>query len=224
MQVVPGADSGWRMYYQYLSDRGPFNREKIWHPFHDEQPAYIVPPITNLGDGPSGFAFDPGTGVDSSARGKFYLCDFGGGTSNSGIRSFNLEPQGAFYKLGKAEQPIWNVLATDVAFGPDGALWVSDWVQGWEGIGKGRIYRFTGPEFDAAMAKQVKDLLNSDFDALNERALVVLLSHADRRVRNEATWSMAKRRAVESLLSVAVDAKQSRLARLHAVWPRANCP
>ena len=30
--VVPGGDSGWRMYYQYLSDRGPFNRERIWEP------------------------------------------------------------------------------------------------------------------------------------------------------------------------------------------------
>ncbi len=206
------------MYYQYLSDRGPFNREKIWHPFHDEQPAYIVPPIANLGDGPSGFAFDPGTGVDSSVRGKFFLCDFGGGTSNSGLRAFTLEPQGAFYKLGAAEQPIWNVLATDVAFGPDGALWVSDWVQGWEGVGKGRIYRFTGPEFDAVTAKQVKDLLSSDIEALGERELVVLLAHADRRVRNEATWAMAKRRAIESLLSVVAETKQTQLARLHAIW------
>jgi len=28
--VLPGADSGWRMAYQYLPDRGPFNRERIW--------------------------------------------------------------------------------------------------------------------------------------------------------------------------------------------------
>ncbi len=72
VQVVTGADSGWRMYYQYLTDRGPFNREKIWHPYHDDQPAYIVPPIANLGDGPSGLTFDPGTGVDRSVRGKFF--------------------------------------------------------------------------------------------------------------------------------------------------------
>ena len=29
-------------------------------------------------------------------------------------------------------QFVWSVLATDVDFGPDGALYFSDWVEGWE--------------------------------------------------------------------------------------------
>src|SRR6185369_415652 len=48
VHVVEGGDSGWRMAYQYLPDRGPFNREKIWHPQEEGQPAYIVPPVTNI--------------------------------------------------------------------------------------------------------------------------------------------------------------------------------
>lgn len=218
VQIVRGGDSGWRMYYQYLSDRGPFNREKIWHPYHDEQAAYIVPPIANFAAGPSGLAFDPGTGVDSSVRGKFFLCDFGGGTSNSGIRSFSLEADGAFYKLAESDQPIWNVLATDVAFGPDGAMWISDWVQGWDGVGKGRVYRVMGPEFDAKVAKQVRDLLSSDMDSLGVDELLSLLSHADRRLRNEATWQLAARGLVERLAKVALDTSGNRLARMHAIW------
>ena len=31
VNVMEGGDSGWRMMYQYLPDRGPFNREKIWY-------------------------------------------------------------------------------------------------------------------------------------------------------------------------------------------------
>ncbi len=218
VQVVPGGDTGWRMYYQYLTDRGPFNREKIWHPFHEEQPAYIVPPIANFGDGPSGLAFDPGTGVDPTVRGNFFLCDFGGGTSNSGVRSFRLEADGAFHKLANSEQPIWNVMATDVAFGPDGALWISDWVQGWDGVGKGRLYRLMGPEFNSKAAAEVSEILRSEWSAKSAQELVSLLSNRDRRVRNEATWELAHRQSLAPMLAVAMDASAERLSRLHAIW------
>ena len=45
IQIVEGMNTGWRMSYQYLPDRGPFNREKIWHTKNADQPAGIVPPI-----------------------------------------------------------------------------------------------------------------------------------------------------------------------------------
>ena len=68
VHVVRGSDSGWRMYYQYLGDRGPWNREQLWHPKHDGQPAYIVPPICNFADGPSGLTYYPGTGLGDEYR------------------------------------------------------------------------------------------------------------------------------------------------------------
>jgi len=218
VMVVKGGDSGWRMHYQYLPDRGPFNREKIWHPYDSEQPAYIVPPIANFADGPSGFAFDPGTGGDASLRGRFLLCDFRGGPANSGVRSFELEPNGAFYKLGKNDELFWSVLATDVAFGPDGAIWLSDWVEGWNGEGKGRIYRVTGPDFDRQMADEVAQILKTKWAAADADQLAGWLSHVDRRVRNESQWELARRGEVARLSVVAKDIKASRVARLHAVW------
>ena len=57
VQIVEGADSGWRFYYQYVTApvlRGPWNDEELWKPHHDGQPAYILPPIANLADGPAG--------------------------------------------------------------------------------------------------------------------------------------------------------------------------
>jgi hypothetical protein len=41
---------------------------------------------------------------------------------------------------------VWNILATDVQFGPDGAIHVCDWVNRWEGEGKGRIDHFIAKE------------------------------------------------------------------------------
>lgn len=218
VMIVKGGDTGWRMHYQYLPDRGPFNREKIWHPYDPQQPAYIVPPIANFADGPSGLAFDPGTGGDASLRGRFLMCDFRGGPANSGVRSFELEPDGAFYKLGNTDEPIWSVLATDVAFGPDGAIWLSDWVEGWNGEGKGRIYRVTGPNFDAPLAAEVAQILKTKWADADAGQLADWLSHVDRRIRNESQWELARRGDVARLSKVAKNIRASRVARLHAVW------
>ena len=219
VSILRGGDTGWRMFYQYLPDRGPFNQEKIWEPFHEEQPSYIVPPIANFTDGPSGLVYYPGTGFGDQLKNKFLICDFRGGPSNSGIRSFELEPDGAFYQLGKNDQPIWTCLATDVAFGPAGGMYVSDWVDGWDGLGKGRIYRLIDPKHhDSPLVNEVKQLLQGDWTKREAAKLVVDLKHVDRRVRLEAQWELAKRGEVQLLADFAADTDQGRVSRLHAIW------
>ncbi len=218
--VVPGGDSGWRMVYQYLTDRGPFNREQIWYPYNkDVTPAYTVPPIANFSDGPSGLTFDPGTGMTEEFRNKFLLVDFRGQASNSGIRSISNEADGAFFKIKEDGQPLWTILATDVEFSPDGSLYVADWVNGWNGEGKGRIYRFYNPEYASSeQAAEVRRLLASDFKQMGVDALVDLLSHADRRLRMEAQFELAARYSEKELVTVAADGSKSQFARLHATW------
>ncbi|MCG8648318.1 MAG: HEAT repeat domain-containing protein, partial [Pirellulales bacterium] len=221
VHLLQGGDSGWRMHYQYLPDRGPFNREKIWEPFHAEQPAYIVPPVANFTDGPSGLAYYPGTGFGDQLRDTFLICDFRGGPANSGILSFKLEPQGATYRFleDASSDPIWMVLATDVAFGPEGALYVSDWVDGWEGLGKGRIYRIFDPQHvGTPIVKQVQRLLVGDWSKHSLEDLAAYLSHVDRRVRLEAQWELASRGKAETLVEVAKNEDVDVLGRLHAVW------
>ncbi len=216
--VVEGGDTGWRMFYQYLGDRGPFNREKIWHPFHEGQPAYIIPPIANFADGPSGLAYYPGTGFSDDFKGRFFLCDFRGQASNSGIRSLRVQPKGAFYELKDDEQPFWNILATDLQFGPDGGLYVSDWVNGWEGLGKGRIYRFADTDRqNSELVRETQRLLGGDWGQLDELRLTELLGHADQRVRRESQFELVRREAFEALDGVARH-HQSLFARLHALW------
>ncbi|MEL7334856.1 MAG: HEAT repeat domain-containing protein, partial [Planctomycetota bacterium] len=219
VHIVQDSDAGWRMFYQYLPDRGPFNREKIWHPMHEEQPAYIVPPIVNLSDGPSGLAYYPGTGFGDAFDDTFFLCDFRGGPANSGIRTFQLSPKGAFYDLKSDAQPIWSVLATDMQFGPDGAIWVSDWVDGWNGLGKGRMYRLIDPkEHGKPIVEEVRSLLAGDFMDQNTARLQQLLEHRDMRIRLEAQWALAKRGEFARLLDTAADAEKPHVVRLHGVW------
>ncbi len=96
--VVQDSDTGWRMYYQYQDDRGPWNREHIWYPYRADaettevQPANILPPILNLADGPSGLTYYPGTGLPDRYAGHFFLADFRGSAANSGVRSFAMKP------------------------------------------------------------------------------------------------------------------------------------
>ena len=219
VQVVEGGDTGWRMMYQYLSDRGPFNREKIWYPYGPETPAYIVPPIANLSDGPSGLVYYPGVGLDGNEdlAGSFFLCDFRGQSSNSGIRRIKLKPKGATFEIQTNEEYIWNVLATDVDFAPDGSMYLSDWVNGWDGENKGRIYRFAAKSEDSAAAGKLSaDILKNGFKTLTTSQLASLLSNPDRRIRFESQYELAARGET----TVLAEALRSEIAlvRLHAVW------
>ncbi len=216
--VVEGGDTGWRMYYQYLSDRGPWNREKLWHPQHEGQAAYIIPPIANLGDGPSGLVHYPGVGLPERYKDHFFMCDFRGGPSNSGIRSFAVKPKGASFELVDSHEFIWKILGTDIDFGYDGSIYISDWVNGWDGLGKGRMYKFMNPvvaqNVDFA---SIGALSRSNFRIRPVKQLVELLSHPDRRIRQKAQFALADRSADKALIKVAVGA-ENRLARIHAIW------
>ena len=145
VHVVEGGDSGWLMSYQYFPGRGPWNQERLWHPQHPGQAAYIIPPVANLADGPSGLAYYPGTGFGSRLDGTFLLCDFRGNAVNSGVHAIRLSPRGASYQIEDQRQFVWSMLATDVGFGPDGSVYVSDWVNGWLGLGKGHLSRLRSP-------------------------------------------------------------------------------
>lgn len=218
-EIVYGGDSGWRMHYQYISDRGPFNREKIWHPYNEDTPAYILPPITNISDGPSGLEYYPGTGFGEQFAGRFFLCDFRGDASRSGIRSFQLSPKGASWDLVNDEQPFWNILATDLDFGSDGKLYVSDWVLGWNGLNKGRIYSFFDPQkSESKIVKEVESILRSGMKEREVPELVQLLEHADRRVRQESQFELVARKQTQPLLAVAQNKSSTTLARIHALW------
>lgn len=222
--VVQDGDTGWRMYYQYLDDRGPWNRERIWYPYRaDEettsvQPAATLPPIANLGDGPSGLTFYPGVGLPERYAGHFFMADFRGTAGNSGIRSFTNTPRGATFELTDSHQFIWSILATDVDFAPDTSIVVSDWVNGWNGEGKGRLYRFTH-EIDSAkaIAAGSASLLGGGISRSSVEDLVKLLQHADRRVRQQAQFELVRRGEFLEMMTV-VRTVRNETSVMHGVW------
>jgi len=224
--LIEGGDSGWRIGWQFLEGadapvpRGPWNMEKMWHPQNDQQPAYITPPIKNITAGPSGVAYYPGTGLDASWNGTFTLCDFRGSGAGSGIWSFKLKPKGASFEIVEDKQFIWSIEATDGTWGPDGAYWVFDWVDGWEPVGKGRLYRFFDPaKIGSAEVVSTRKLLAEGVGQRPDKALLELLAHPNQRVRQNAQFTLAAKgeAAVPALSKVARSSKDLH-ARLHAVW------
>jgi quinoprotein glucose dehydrogenase len=222
VHVVEGGDSGWRVGYQFLEApyaRGPFNAEKLWYPRFPGQAAYIVPPVTNLAAGPSGLTYYPGTGLNSNYSGHFFLADFHGSVG-SYVHAFKVRAQGASFAVVDARPLIKGPLVTDVDFGPDGALYVSDWVQGWAKTGKGRIYRLYDPATaGSSLTLQTRRLIAAGMLHRSPTELANLLAHPDQRVRQEAQFTLAERgpNSLKILARLARSAATP-VTRLHAVW------
>lgn len=223
VHLVEGGDSGWRMGFQYLTapiSRGPWNLEKLWHPRHEGQPAYILPPLANMSNGPSGFTYYPGVGLPEKYQRHFFLCDFRGGSGNSGVHAFDVRPNGATFELADRQEFCWSLLVTDCEFGWDGALYVSDWAEGWDKPGKGRIYRVFDPATRSAPAVlEGQRLMRQGLADLPLEQLARLLSHPDMRIRQEAQFTLAAKggEAVTVFSEIARNGNE-RLPRLHAIW------
>jgi quinoprotein glucose dehydrogenase len=228
LHLIEGGEYGWRIGYQYETamhdksvkqgNRGPWNYEQLWNP--KTEAAYLLPAIKNIVNGPSGFTAYPGVGLSERYKGHFFLANFSGGPGNSGIFSFGIKPKGASFEMVDDHKFVWNVLATDCDFGPDGAFYISDWVDGWNLPGKGRLYKVTDPEAmkDPKVA-EAKKLLAEGFDNKSVDELVKLLGHPHRQVRMEAQFALAANGAkvVDALIRI-LNTTSDRIPRLHAVW------
>jgi quinoprotein glucose dehydrogenase len=138
-------------------------------------------------------AYYPGTGLPARYDRHFFMCDFRGGP-NSVVRSFALRPKGASFEAFDETEFLTGPLCTDVDFGVDGAVYVSDWVQGWDKTDKGRIYRVFDPNtVNDPAVREVKKLLGERMEMRSTEELARLLGHQDMRVRLEAQWELVRR-------------------------------
>jgi len=223
VHIVENGDSGWRIGYQHSprGNAGPWNAEKLWLPRHKNQPAYLLPPICNIEDGPSGIAYYPGTGLTPAYAGNIFITHFKGAISHSGIFTYKVKPAGASYAIETAAPFLTNSLPTDVRFGPDGRLYYSDWAEGWPKSKKGRIYAISDPTLaNDPIVKETQRLIAADWTKKSNDELAALLAHPDWRVRLEAQYALAERGSsgVATLTAVVHRPEADPLARRHAIW------
>ncbi len=220
--LVEGGDHGWRIGYQFFEDRGAWNSEKLWYPPFDGQAAYIVPPIDNLGNGPSGITYNPGLGLGGRFPKTFFVADFKGSNALSGVRTFTLDPKGAGFRMASTTDFVWGMCVTDVDFAPDGGLVMSDWVDGWAQPGKGRLYELSWPDMSGrADLVETKKLIAEDLSKRTVADLVGLLDHPDMRVRQEAQFALVtKGTEGQAAFEAAATGKSVKTlyGRLHGIW------
>jgi putative membrane-bound dehydrogenase-like protein len=227
--IVEGADLGWRSNWQYGKYTDPKNnRYKVWmdeglyKPRWEGQAAYILPPIQNYHNGPTGMVYNPGTALGSVWKNKFFLVEFVGDPTRSHIWSFGLKPKGASFELDGEKDIISGILPTGIRFGPDGALYVADWINGWNTKNYGRVWRMDVTEATndlKAERVETKRLMQLDYGDQSTEMLLSLLSYADMRIRQKAQFELVTRGSKgEEVFKQALAQRENQLARVHAIW------
>lgn len=224
--VVNGADIGWRINWQFGKYRDPDNNgykvwmdEKLHIPHFEGQAAYITPAIANYVNGPTGMLYNPGTALGPEWKNTFFIAEFVGNPTTSGIHAFKLKPKGASFELGETKKILGGVLATGIDFGPDGAMYVADWIEGWQTKDYGRIWKLDVGGGMSKEREEVKQLLGEDFSDFDDARLGELLKHADMRVRQKSQFELATRGddGME-VFKGALAQRDHQLARVHAIW------
>jgi quinoprotein glucose dehydrogenase len=208
--------------------RHPWYEDGLWREHHDGQPAWVMPAIAHLGNGPCGLTRDPGlTRLPDAWRSSFFLCDWRGGRANSPLLAFDVKAEGAGFRLGEVKDFLTGSLATDVTFGPDGRLYLADgvdWTRQPEGgrrAGMGWIWALGAAGTDAkeARLRELQQWLKEGFGKVPVNELAHRLEHEDIRARQAAQFALVERGkdGKDVLQRVALDDTAPLLARVHAL-------
>ncbi|MBV8878648.1 MAG: HEAT repeat domain-containing protein, partial [Planctomycetaceae bacterium] len=211
--VMEGGDCGWRIGYQQAPGRGPWMSEKLWQMDAWKTAPSQVPPVAHVGHGPSGITFNGGIGLPEAYKDHFFFTDFPGA-----VLSFGVKPKGAGFEVTDLKTFVGDVWPTDVKIGIDGALYFSDWVNGWGMPNKGRLYRIADPTLaQSAAVLEAKALISEGMGKRGDAELAALLGHPDQRVRLAAQFELADRKNTDAFHGALAQDKPL-FARIHALW------
>ena len=237
LHLVEGGHYGWHSGALWVDGhaspltpkfRHPWYEDGLWREHHDGQPAWVMPAIAHLGNGPCGLTLDPGlTRLPDAWRGSFFLCDWRGGRANSPLVAFTVKAEGAGFRLGEVKNFLTGSLATDVTFGPDGRLYLADgvdWTRQPEGgrrAGMGWIWALgaTATEAKEARLRELQQWLKEGCSDVPVAELARRLEHEDIRARQAAQFALVERGkdGQDALQRVALDDAAPLLARVHAL-------
>ena len=224
--IVDGADIGWRTNWQFGKYRDKSNNtykvwmdEQMFKPRFEGQAAYFLPPLANYISGPTGMLYNPGTALGPQWKNTFFVGEFNGNPSTSGIHAFKLKPKGASFELSETKNFVRGILATGIDFGPDGAMYMADWINGWGTKNYGRVWKIDVAGGANQIRKQTQQLIGDDFTKYPESKLSQLLRHEDKRIRQKSQFELVSRGddGLEIFQQTIKD-KKHQLARVHAVW------
>lgn len=225
VHLIEGSDTGWRINWQLGKYKDPKNNSyKVWMdesyytPRFKDQAAHILPPVAPYHAGPTGMTYNPGTAFNDKWKDHFFVVEFVGSAARAGINAFTLKPKGASFELDTDQNIFRGVLATGLDFGPDGAMYMSDWIEGWGLKQKGRVWKLDTPDTAGnAIRKETQALLAEDLRLRSADDLAGLLSHVDMRVRQKAQFVLVDK-GERSILENQAQTASDELARIHAIW------
>ncbi len=232
LHLLEGADSAWDATFQLSGhfrketqrethSKPTWFTERLWAKPFPGQARWHNPAIAQLSRGPSGLAHYPGSGFPSSYKDTFFLADFVGSASTSKVLAFKLKPFGASYQLESSHEFVSDILATDLEFGTDGNLYASDWINGWNGTGTGRIWKIQAQATATGNRSTVHDqsVHQQKMNELTNKNLEQLLSHPDRRIRYRSQFELAKRGETGADIFIhQLEHPVHHLAQIHALW------
>ncbi len=209
-------ETGWRSNWQYLRDRyNPWADDLMHTPWHEEQPRWFTPPLSNYENGPAGFKFNPGTALGPEYQDYFFLTSAPRGEQ----WAFQVRPKGDGFAMVNDHKIGEGVALVGLNFAPDGALYGVDWGGGYPLNEIGAVWRIDVESPTGLTDRdRTQDLIREDFSEAETSRLVELLGWADQRVRLKAQFELAKREALSEFEQVTRTMAAPQLARLHAIW------
>lgn len=223
LYLIEGGMIGWRLNWQWfrmqdfakVSGESPYNvwmQEKLFRTRFEGQAAYIVPPVANYSNGPCGFAYNPGTALNEHYRQHFFHAQ------GKKLSAFKVKSRGASFEMIGEHTVHSGIYNTGLDFGPDGALYIADWMNG--PSERGRIWKLEAKnDADHDLRKQTQTILAAGFKKRDVSELAELLKHQDLRVRRDSQFELV-RRGVDGQKALLKAARQTdhQLARLHGIW------